>query len=244
MNTKERNALVKETKALIKEVEAGQPEHAAWVAIQDRVRQLHAEVGSNRKVGKLIGKGETWVRDVLRWDARDRARPFGGEAKNALRYEQNERTVARKVLTDPEKRKQAIELIAKDDPSVAAEIAKAAIEQTADEQAATEVATEAFNRSAAIRQGGRKYPKKTKTTGAFEGWLKVSSRIDSAKYQAKLALKELQSIDTPIADDLREELLRDLDTLDAAWELVLAAVKGETVGDQAEEFLARLAAEE
>jgi hypothetical protein len=157
MNEKDRKALVEETKALIDEVEAGQPEHAAWLAIQDRVQRLHAEVGSNRKVGKLIGKGETWVRDVLKWDARDRARPFGGAEKNAKRYEQQ----ARKVLTDPAKRKAAIEEIAKADPEAIAEIAKDAIEAASDEDA-REVANAALDRDIDASATKRKTRKKAK----------------------------------------------------------------------------------
>jgi hypothetical protein len=186
-----------------------------------------------------LGKSHDTIKKLAQWKRTGfkAETPFLMDPKATTRAAKSH---AKTVLKDPEQRKAAIEAAVKDDPKLAREIAEAAFEATDDPAEIDGISADAYARASEIRTG-RKPKKKTKTTGAFEGWLKVSSRIDAAKYQAKLALKEIQAIDTPIADDLREELRRDLDLLDGAWALVRSVVEGETVGDQAEEFLARLA---
>ncbi len=100
MNREDR-ALVKETKALIKEVESGDTAHAAWVAIQDRVQQL-CEDRTQTAVGDLLGKGPDWVSTVVRWDSAAADLPFSAGARGRD-YDRNARG-ARKVLTDPAQR--------------------------------------------------------------------------------------------------------------------------------------------
>lgn len=97
-------ALVKETKALIKEVEAGDTEHAAWVAIQDRVKLL-AEDRTQTEVGKLLGKGRTWVNSMLTWDAPAGTTPHSAAARGT---DKGDSAKAKKVLRDPEQRKKVI----------------------------------------------------------------------------------------------------------------------------------------
>src|SRR5262245_16315048 len=107
MNQREERALVKETKALIKEVEAGNTEHAAWVAIQDRVQRLK-EDRSQAEVAELLGKGRSWVQQVLRWDAARAASPHGEQARPGMR-ESTDKAAARKVLADPKTRQEVLE---------------------------------------------------------------------------------------------------------------------------------------
>lgn len=90
-------ALVAETKVLIAEVEAGQTDRAAWIAIQDRVKLL-AEGRSQREVGDLIGRSHDWVGKVLRWDGRDHVHlPQGGRGQDIAQSKSR----AKKALRDP-----------------------------------------------------------------------------------------------------------------------------------------------
>lgn len=106
----EERALVQETKALIKEVEAGDTDHAAWVAIQDRLKQL-ADGRSNREVGRLVGKSESWVQKTVTWNPYHGTLPQGGPRK----LDSNERSSARKVLRDPARRQKVVESLTQDE---------------------------------------------------------------------------------------------------------------------------------
>ncbi len=228
-------ALVEETKTLIAEVESGETAHAAWLAIQDRVKRLN-EGRTQVEVGKLIGRSGDWVGEIVRWEPNDRRpTPFGGD----FRATKNRDVVgARSALRDPVKRKAAIEQLAKDDPDVVAAIAKEAIASTADATDVDGIASEAFARGNEIRQGGRSEGKKHRESGALEGWGKVVSRTHSANHQAKECLKEITSLDRLMPDDLRDDALASVQITIATWELVAATLRGESVGDQAEAFLA------
>lgn len=97
-------ALVKETKALIKEVESGETAHAAWVAIQDRVKRLY-KTRTEREVAGLLGKASSWVHDVLVWDGGIDL-PFSASARG--RDQDRNTRGAKTALRDPEARKQVI----------------------------------------------------------------------------------------------------------------------------------------
>ena len=74
--------LVEETKTLLEEVEAGNPDRAAWIAIQDRVRRICEALSSRLEASKRLGKSPSEISD---------------EAG------------ARSPLRDPEKRKAVLE---------------------------------------------------------------------------------------------------------------------------------------
>jgi hypothetical protein len=117
MNREDR-ALVKETKTLIKEVEAGDTAPAAWVAIQDRVNQLYKAFGSYKAVGREIGKDDKWVSGVVAWERGSAAAPTpwattapaGRQARAA-----SNRSAAKKVLADPAERVKVIEGLTPDE---------------------------------------------------------------------------------------------------------------------------------
>lgn len=92
-------ALVKETKALIKEVESGDTAHAAWVAIQDRVRRLY-EGRTQTEVGELVGKSDQWIRNMLKWDPDVHAVPHS----NPAYQERAKRSRTSAALRDPDVR--------------------------------------------------------------------------------------------------------------------------------------------
>ncbi len=95
---KEDRALVKETKALIKEVESGDTTHAAWIAVQDRVQQLY-EGRTQTEVAELIGKSQSWTAKLLRWDYSHANSPPWGSGSN------KRSEVTAKALSDPGKRR-------------------------------------------------------------------------------------------------------------------------------------------
>lgn len=104
MTKKTNGALVKETKALIKEVEAGNTDHAAWVAIQDRVKLLAAS-RTHRQVGASLDKDATWVTKVLQWRGDDHHHlPLGGPKQDVAQSKSR----AKKALRDPEIRAKVI----------------------------------------------------------------------------------------------------------------------------------------
>ena len=115
--------LVEETKTLIEEVEAGNPDHAAWLAIRDRVEQL-AEDRTEDEVGELLSKSRRWVHDVLAWAHHDVPSPFAKPGRDRV----NVKYGAKKALRDPEIRKQVIEALT---PEERVEVAKAAMEPDA-----------------------------------------------------------------------------------------------------------------
>jgi len=84
MDKKDERALVKETKALIGEVEAGNTARAAWVAIQDRVLRLSWD-HTQKELAALVGKSETWVGAVLAWNPQVPADETPWAAENARR---------------------------------------------------------------------------------------------------------------------------------------------------------------
>jgi hypothetical protein len=96
--------LVEETKALIKEVEAGDTANAAWLAIQDRVRRI-SDGRTQRETGRLLSKSDTWVSTVLAWDFQDPKTPTPHAGPRGA---QREASTAKKVLRDPEQRRQVI----------------------------------------------------------------------------------------------------------------------------------------
>ena len=114
-------ALVAETRALIEEVESGQTAHAAWVAIQDRVKRLY-EGRTQAEVGELIGKKATWVGAVLAWDP---GRPELPHARKGAGVERGDKAAAKKVLRDPEARSNVIESLSEEERL---ELAQAAME--------------------------------------------------------------------------------------------------------------------
>lgn len=125
MNEQEYEALVEETRELIDDIEGGRPEHAGWVAIQDRVRRMQApgtaDERSKAQVAKDLRQSPTWVKDVLRWDRRTSdATPFSRGSRPGRR-EGVEQAEAKKVLRDPESRAKVIESLT---PEERAEVAQ------------------------------------------------------------------------------------------------------------------------
>lgn len=96
----EERALVRETKALVKNIEAGRLERAAWLAVQTNVARLK-DGRTQTEVGELLGRGQWWVKKVLGWDPTQTPSPFGGVEENKARYERHDKT----VLRDPERRR-------------------------------------------------------------------------------------------------------------------------------------------
>lgn len=128
MNKNDR-ALVAETKALINEVESGDTAHAAWVAIQDRVKRLY-EGRTQEEVGGLIDKSLYWVADVLKWKPEDPQgrTPFAGS--RAERRPGEQKNIAKKVLADPEQRRRVIaDLPPAELEAVREEVAEVAIDR-------------------------------------------------------------------------------------------------------------------
>lgn len=114
MNKQEERALVKETKALIKQVESGDTAHAAWVAIQDRVRQLY-EGRTQREVAEQIGKKKSWVGELLTWDFQDPGKPTPWAGPRGTT---REASTATKILRDPQTRAKVLAKL--DDKDLAA----------------------------------------------------------------------------------------------------------------------------
>lgn len=124
-------ALVRETKALIREVERGDTAHAAWVAVRDRVERLY-EGRTQTEVGKLLGKSGKWVSDLLRWDSSSSSveSPFARDAAPG-RKASVQNAEARKILEEapieevekiamklpPERRRKVIDAIASTHPA-------------------------------------------------------------------------------------------------------------------------------
>lgn len=106
MTKREMNGtLVEETKALIKEVEAGTTDRAAWIAIQDRVKRL-AKGRTQTEVGRLIGKDRRWVSELLAWVSAAADSPFSAAARG--RDADRNARGARNVLVDPEQREKIL----------------------------------------------------------------------------------------------------------------------------------------
>lgn len=108
-DTQER-ALVDETKALIREVEAGETAHAAWIAIRDRVQRL-MESHTQPQVGALLDKSRSWVAKVLAWDVYSNTLPLQGPSQERARTKYH----ARQALQDPEQRREVIESLTEED---------------------------------------------------------------------------------------------------------------------------------
>jgi hypothetical protein len=145
-------ALVDETKALIREVEGGETVHAAWVAIQDRIKQLN-KVYSQREIAPKLGKSYTWVKDVLRWDPARHSgasSPFARDA-SSNRRDSVEQAEAKKVLRDPEKRAKVIESLTEMERI---EIAGAAMEPSMREAQRTKKEMQAVRDARPARERG------------------------------------------------------------------------------------------
>ena len=97
-------ALVEETRALIREVESGETDRAAWIAIRDRVEELCRD-RTQAEVGGLLDKPPTWVSDMIGWSPGSRSTPFGGDYRGNL---PSHRAAAKRLLRDPEQREKVI----------------------------------------------------------------------------------------------------------------------------------------
>jgi hypothetical protein len=73
--------LAKEAKSLIREIEEGRPERAAWIAVQEKLLAMSAAGSSQRDIAELVGKSSSWVQRVLRWDPRGGGSPHAEPGK-------------------------------------------------------------------------------------------------------------------------------------------------------------------
>lgn len=236
MNKREERALVSETKALIDEIEGGRFEKVAWIAVQDRVKRLRAagtpEERTQKSVAALLGKSTMWVRDVIRWDASTSTQsPFSRGSRPGRREGVEDAEAARVARERPGK---LAEIIASTDEAERRQIIGALAHDKRTGGEVTQASIGAINEKG--EPGGRKRPGRRR--GAVDAWGSVVSRTGKAEFQAKECLEEIRAIDEPIPDDLRDDVLPAIETVIGAWELVAATLRGESVGDQAEAFLA------
>jgi hypothetical protein len=225
-------ALVEETKALIDEVESGATAHAAWVAIQDRVKQLY-EDHTQAEISELIGKNPSWVSDLIRWEPSSRPTPFGGDH----RATKNRDTVgAKTALRDPDKRAKVLgELSAHDKAAVAADaladpdvrdvvasnpkLSKPVTQASAD-------ASEALK--SRVKDRGRRPDPDT-----VDEYLEVTSHLDAIHSHTRLALRALQAQDIgDWPDDLRADARGRIDHDIDRLEFLSEALQGITISDE------------
>jgi hypothetical protein len=145
---REDQRLVRETKALIKEVERGDTVHAAWIAIQDRVAQLK-EGRTQAEVGELVGKKSSWIAYLLHWDSTTVESPFATAAR-PTESAASDRSHAKRALRDPENRRAVLRDL---NPGELAQIAQDA-ERVAG-RALEKQHTEEKHRARAVRQEHR-----------------------------------------------------------------------------------------
>lgn len=237
------DALVDETKALWAEVEAGNTDHAAWIAIQDRVRTLTQD-RSQAEAARLLGRDATSVGELLRWDRRSLT-PWSTDSKlGKSKQEISQRSAAKTIMRDPKQRSQVIKSLTPDEiKSIAVEAVKAAPEAAIDaivhdDDLADDTLNAALDAQIAKDKATSKRPKKPKTRSALDAWGGVISAAAAADFQAKKALESIQSADEAVPDDLLKDASKSVDHAIASWELVAATIAGDSVGDQAEAFLA------
>lgn len=117
-------------------------------AAEEIVAAIEEDGMTKRAVARELGRGETWVRDLVKWHESARpGAPFGGEDRNRQKREGEVRT----ALKDPERRQRAL-----------SELPTAQVEAIARE--ANEVA---YDRAVAARQEKRDTP--TQVTPATAG---------------------------------------------------------------------------
>lgn len=227
MATKENGALVEETKALIREVEAGDTDRAAWIAIQDRIKRLY-EGRTQREVGELIGKHYRWVQNVLTWDAhRDVHSPHGGPVAR----ERREKSVAKKALRNSESRKQVLADLSKDELR---EVEDAVWSQRREVDPQVQNIERAVSRDMEKEREARQYPKPT--------WLDISRLAREASDRAERVMNGLSKYGMQYLqdEDMRAGVLREVESAAAAWQLVASYIKSEGGIDEIEEFLSQI----
>jgi hypothetical protein len=135
--------LAARTRPLIADAERGQHEHGLWTAIADNVIAIQRATSgaSSREIGKLLGKSETWVRDVVAWrtSARGGASPFAnaaradnrnsdaGKARRVLR--ENPETVVAEI-GEALKNEEVLKTVVKAHPQLAAAVVVTAQRQS------------------------------------------------------------------------------------------------------------------
>lgn len=226
--------LVAETKALIAEVEAGETKHAAWIAIQDRVKQLLGK-HSQAEVGRLLDKHSKWVSMIEKWDAGSPSAPtpFAGTSPaGKAAKEQSERAAVRRIAREaPE---QVAEAIQAAPPEARAEAFKALAADT--EGTRNEMLDAGL--AATPTPTPRKTPRPTQT------WLAILSYLENARRGMERALDELSDqpeLPENVAAKLEVETRR---VADAAALLIGFIERGSGGGmmDEINDFLAAQAA--
>lgn len=226
MNKQEERRLVAETKALIKEVEAGQTDRAAWIAIQDRVRELYLDeegrpFRTQVEVGELLGKKRDWISEVLAWDAEDLPTPFSHAANLRRQHlDRNERG-AKTALRDPTSR---AKVIAELEPADLARLAREAEIEAARKMEGEH--TESKRNAKAIRQ---EHPQ---STSKIQEML-IGTILDSARSRVVEAVRKLVDAEGELTEKALERLQAKNEELATAVEAVDELLTGRTDWDAA-----------
>lgn len=223
-------AMAKEDLAI---AESGDAKREAYKRAADHMAAAKAEDPklTSTVLARTVGTSEGTVRKLLRWresgfqaetpflvDERATERAALSHAKKIIR-EEPKKIAAAITEADPEQRKEIIEALASSD-------------ETRDEVLSSSV------KHMDEQSSKHPTPRRTERQGAVDAHGRIGAAALYAAAKGREALEYAQTVDEPIPADLRDDALRHIDTAVTAWQLVAANLRGESVGDEAEAFLA------
>lgn len=175
---------------------------------------------SSRQVAELLGKGKTWVNDLVTWhtSGREADTPYSGHT------ERNEKSAARRALRDstPE---QVAEIL--EDPEIRRNVAKAQdLRHTEQKQRSENAYRESIGES---------------TADALDSQ-QVLMNAEAELFKSRRALRDalaiLRTIDpTEIRDSWLDEFVKTFDDIAAMLELGRSLVDGESVDEAIDRIL-------
>lgn len=201
---KEAKAVGAEVATMAGQIEGGESDRVAWVAIQDRVKRL-SEGRTQTEVGVLVGQKKSWVSSVVNWKSAAAESPFANKAQPARNAASDHAKAKRVLRENPEK---IVEALAEADESVIRKVATGISKNRRLRKATGEASNEFYEKAKQTSEAGAK--EVSPSIVNLSDHLDAIHLLGKAERELRQAYEAVVEIDWEALPDGEQEARQDL----------------------------------